>query len=291
MAHQRKLIRDAVILALTGSTAPTYPTAAGARIFNNRVALWPTRLLEQGPCISLYAIDEKTKDESKNTAPRKLKRDLNLGVEALIQASPSGDVDDQIDALCVQIEREMHRDPTFGGVCVDSILSGTDIEVSAEGKTEIGNVRLTYLVTYHTLAPDPADVTLDNFNSAQVRTNLANEVDPDEEAEDEIDLVYALRSDLLEEDPTFDTARFDKDVAAIFFWLNVNVLPPAPLDWELKIMSPAEAEHLTATGTLEAEDQVILELPVAGALATGAWRADLFVGGILKKSHRFTITE
>lgn len=171
MAHQRKLIRDAVLLALTG-VGPAFATAAGARVYNNRVAAWPLRLLELGPCLSVYAVEESTEPSSRTTAPKRLQRNLQLAVEGAVVAGPGGDVDDSIDALCVEVERAMHRDPTFGGTCGESILASTAIEVTSEGKTEIGNVRLVYDVTYYTLAPDPADVALDDLELLEANIDL-----------------------------------------------------------------------------------------------------------------------
>lgn len=185
MAHRRKLIRDAVLLALTGP-GPTYPTPAGARVFNNRVTAWPVRLLDLGPCVSLYAIDEQSK--LLETAPRRYKRTLELAIEAAAKAGPGGDVDDTLDEVCVAIERRMDADPTFGKVCGDSVLSSTDIEVAREGDTEIGNVRLVYDVTYYTFAPDPADVDeLDDLETIGGAMNPGADVDEDDQPQNEVD--------------------------------------------------------------------------------------------------------
>ncbi len=165
MAHRRKEIRDAVIAALLGEDAPTsYPTLAEDRVVNNRVSAWPVRLLSLGPAISVYAVEEGVVPASKQTAPKRLERQLQLAIEAAVVASPAGDVDDTCDAIAVEIERVMHADPTFGGLCGESILVQTDIEVNGDGATEVGNIRLLYEVTYYTNAPDEADVPLDDLH-------------------------------------------------------------------------------------------------------------------------------
>ncbi len=162
MPHQRKLIRDAVLLAIKG-VSPSFNTEADGRVFNNRTAVWPVRLLELGPCISIYAVDEESVGDLE-ASPKQLKRKLQLAIEAAVIAGPGGDVDDAIDAICLEIEDAMHIDPTFGGVCSESDYQSTAIEVSSEGSTEIGNVRLVYDVTYYTDAvSEDEEATLDDL--------------------------------------------------------------------------------------------------------------------------------
>lgn len=182
MAHQRKLIRDAVKAALIG-TAPGYATAAGARVESQRVFAWKENQL---PAISVYTVEEPVDPSSRNTAPRTLKRNLQLAIECAVKAGTN--VDDAIDALAEQVERAMHFDETFGGVCGDSILSATDIEVATEGGLLVGMCRLLYAVTYNTGAPEAEDLELDNFESAGIRTNLSNGQDVEDEPLNEVEL-------------------------------------------------------------------------------------------------------
>lgn len=178
MAHQRKLIRDAVKAALIAEG-----TDAGTRVINNRTGVWPIRLLEQGPACSVYAVEEAVIPDSKNTSPKKLSRILTLAIEGAVLAAPAGDVDDAIDELALQIERAMHRDQTFGDTCGKSTLTGTLIEITTEGETEIGNVRLAYDVEYFTHAPERADVELDNLKLAQGPIKLPITQDDDDDTE------------------------------------------------------------------------------------------------------------
>lgn len=169
MAHQRKLIRDAVLAALVDATD------AEARVFNNRIAAWPVRILQDGPAISVYAVSEEVDPGgARNSSPKKLNRVLQLGIEGVAVASGSGDVEDTLDELALQIERAMHRDQTFGDTCGTSTLVDTHLEVAENGETEIGNIRLLYEVEYFTHAPERADVELDDLLLMRGNTNLEN---------------------------------------------------------------------------------------------------------------------
>ena len=91
MSHERQQIRDAVVAQLKG-TAPTYRTAAGARVFKTRMV--PIRTAEL-PALNVY-VDSETVD-TKSSAPVELTRTVVVAVEGWVSASD--DVDDALDDL------------------------------------------------------------------------------------------------------------------------------------------------------------------------------------------------
>lgn len=174
--HQRQIIREAVRDRLLGSN-----TVAEDRVFKSRVL--PYGELEL-PAIAVYSRTEPVDPDSKNTAPRELTRNLQLVIEGVVKLSE--DVDDALDALALEIERAVDRDPTFGGAASDAILSSTDVTIEEDGDQPTGVVILTYTITYYTQAPEAEDVPLDEFRTADIRHNLGGAVHPDNEARDRV---------------------------------------------------------------------------------------------------------
>lgn len=183
--HPRQAIREAVKAQLVG-TAPSYRTLAADRVFETRVIpLQRTQL----PAVMVYTLKEPIDPASRKTSPRRLKRELELMIEGVVEAGDN--VDDAMDALAAQIECAMNFDARLGLALVDdSLLSDTEMEVGTEGQKLIGLVRLTYAVTYYTHAPD-ADCapTLAEFEQANVEWSLRNaQPNPNDRTKDEIDL-------------------------------------------------------------------------------------------------------
>lgn len=176
MAHQRQVIREAVKAQLLGRTA------AGPRVFETREL--PLKRLEL-PALSVYALEEAVDAASASTAPRELKRRLQLAIEGVVVLG--ADIDDALDALALQVERAVDADETFGGAASDSILTSTEIGIKTEAERPTGHIRLTYAVTYFTDAPAAADQpTLQDFLTADVKTNLSGTTAPGNQAEDRV---------------------------------------------------------------------------------------------------------
>lgn len=174
--HQRQLIREAAKAALLGKTA------AGDRVYETR--LIPYRRLEL-PALAVYALEEEVDSESARTAPRELARDLDLAIEGVVL--PGENVDDALDALALQVETAIHADETLGGTASDAILTGTEIDILIDGEEEMGVVRLIYRTRYYTYAPDAADVELDDFQTADIRTSLGGAVAEEDQAHDRLE--------------------------------------------------------------------------------------------------------
>lgn len=173
MAHQRQLIRTAAAAALLNRTA------AEERVYATREA--PFKRCEL-PALAVYTLEESVLPDSRSTAPRELTRNLQLAVVGVVELNEK--VDDAVDELALEVERAMARDAWLGDTCVDSILASTEIGIDEAAKRPTGMVRLVYSVTYRTYAPEAEDTPLDDFRTADVRTNLGGAVNPTNEAED-----------------------------------------------------------------------------------------------------------
>lgn len=161
MAHPRKLLRQAVAALLAGAS-----TAAAARVYATRVA--PVRK-DQLPAIAVYTEDEEVDPDTFQTAPRELKRDVDLVIEGYVAHSAAVPVDDAMDNLAEQIEAAMDGDRWLDGTAGESVLARTETGIADPNSDPlIGVVRLTYTVTYRT---SPTAPTLTNdFNTVDVKT-------------------------------------------------------------------------------------------------------------------------
>lgn len=157
--HQRTVIRRAVRDFLKGKTA------AGNMVEATRRDKYRQNEL---PAIAIYTPADDVDEDSKDTSPRELKRDLTVRIVGRVKDSER--VDDVMDALALEIENVMHADPYLGGVAGDSILRGTEVGIDDEGERPIGVITLTYSVTYRTAAP--AAPELDDFNTADTKYDV-----------------------------------------------------------------------------------------------------------------------
>jgi hypothetical protein len=79
-------------------------------------------------------------------------RELSLSVEVYVRVNER--FDDDIDALCVQIEEALAADYTLNGLVKDTILSSTEIDFDGEAEKPVGVARLTYTIRYVTTIGD-----------------------------------------------------------------------------------------------------------------------------------------
>lgn len=158
MAHQRKLIRDAVVAMLVAAN-----TAAADRVTGSRVdPLEPSEL----PTLSVYTLSEDVDSNSVTNAPRRLDRHLKLEIAGWVAHSDQVSVDDAMDALAEQIEAAMDSDRYLRSTCGESILESCEMSIVEEdGRSDplVGVVTLTYAVTYRTWPATAA--TPDDFNT------------------------------------------------------------------------------------------------------------------------------
>jgi len=177
MPHPRQLIRDAAKTALVNTTA------AADRVFTTRLTPFRAPVL---PAIGIWTLEEDVDPESAKTAPRELKRHPRLAIEAVLRNASDGDIDDQLDDLALEIEKAIAADDTLGHTASDCWLMKTEFEFGNQGDMEIAVARLIFYVTYFGYAPDAADVTVDDLKTIDAKYDLANAVDPGNQAEDKL---------------------------------------------------------------------------------------------------------
>ena len=171
MAHQRKLIRQAVAALLVSAN-----TSAAARVSTTRVEPIQARAL---PAISVYTLSEQLDAaQSAQSAPRELTRELRLEVAAWVAHSDAFPVDDAMDALAEQIEAAMDSDRYLGGSAAECIYDGTEMQVVDEdGHSDplIGIVTVAYTVTYRT-SPAVIGGDIQDFLTVDAKQTIAGGV-------------------------------------------------------------------------------------------------------------------
>lgn len=153
--HQRQIIREKIRELLLQKTW------AEKRVFSNRSAsLFESEL----PAILLYTRDESARQFTE--APRQLRRQLNLSIQAICRLQDQ--VDDYLDQLALQIESVFNANPFLDGTVADTLLTATEVEISSEGNMPIGSITLNYQVEYYQYTPEePADS--DEFAVAEIQ--------------------------------------------------------------------------------------------------------------------------
>jgi hypothetical protein len=137
MAHVRQQIRSQMATLLTSGVA-----LVSSRVYNSRVyPLTEAKL----PAITVYAGAEQS---SLMTLGRKtLMRTLTVNVD--VYALATANLDNDLDAICVQVE-EVAADFTLNGLAKTTVLSGTEIDFSGEAEQPVGVARLNFSVEYCT---------------------------------------------------------------------------------------------------------------------------------------------
>lgn len=158
MAHQRKIIRHAIVALLTDATS------AAGRVEATRVD--PNKK-GQLPAIGVYSSSEDS--EANGTEPRELAREVKIQIAGWV-AEGAEKADDLMDDLAEQIESAMDADRYLGGAAAESVLVSTSTEVSGEGDPKVGVIVMTYSVTYYTVAATGG--VSDEFLRADVTTQV-----------------------------------------------------------------------------------------------------------------------
>ncbi len=146
MTHPRQLIRHHVRGLLLNKTL------AQSRVFAHRIHAFFEREL---PCIMITTPHETANQFLE--APRELKRELTLALQAIVQMVDG--VEEHLDVLAQQIESLMHADPFLGGCASDSLLSETEMEILTEGRLPLGFINLQYKIWYYTYVPTQQELT------------------------------------------------------------------------------------------------------------------------------------
>jgi hypothetical protein len=157
LTHPRTTIRNLFTAALATPNIGQFPTSAGARVFPSRAAPMQEKDL---PAIAVYARSETVNEGSQGAdgfGP--ISRTLTIVVE--IYADENETVDDELDAICAEVEVALRNIESSGnGVIESSRWRSTEIALgtwsSGSGARTFGVATLTYAVTYSTEPSIPA---------------------------------------------------------------------------------------------------------------------------------------
>jgi hypothetical protein len=141
--HLRKQIRDDVVATLTGLAttganvvrAPFYPQGAAAKL----------------PGLAIRSGEEEPTDEG---PARFVTRAYQVVIEVAIQATQ--DLDDQLDAILVEVEQALRTDPSRGGLAIDTIYEATgQPEYDEDQGKPVAFLPITYRILYRVREDDP----------------------------------------------------------------------------------------------------------------------------------------
>jgi hypothetical protein len=136
MSHARTQIRQAVIALLKGNTS------AGNNVFEARVYPIDDPKL---PALLVYTKLE-TLGEQSMSRPRTQQRELRLSIEVYVKAR--GKVDEDTDALALEIEQLIAADVTLGGLVKDMVLDTTETQFSDDGERPVAVAVMNYVILY-----------------------------------------------------------------------------------------------------------------------------------------------
>jgi hypothetical protein len=140
MAHVRKQLRDLVIAGLKTDVA-----AFANRVDNVRGY---SRNTDKLPCAEVSTPNEQS---SGVTIDGMITRNIELSV--VIRVNGSGDVEDQCDALAVNIEKSVFR--TALPMCKELTPESMGFEYEGEGETRVARMELSWSAIVLTFEADP----------------------------------------------------------------------------------------------------------------------------------------
>lgn len=142
MAHVRKQIRDKISQLLSSGVSLVSSRVYGSRVY----PLTEAKL----PAITVYTGGEAS--ELNTMGLKTLSRTLSVSVDVYARATQT--LDDDLDAICVQVESAIASQYTLNGLSKNTVLSSTDIDFSGDAEQPVGVARLTFDVLYHTSIDD-----------------------------------------------------------------------------------------------------------------------------------------
>lgn len=142
--HVRRQIREAAGALLVGLTT------TGSRVSQSRMRPRTDALL---PALLVETNEEAITPHSIGT---QLQRELTLTVRGV--AKGTGDVDDTLDAIALEVETAIAAGPTFGGLASQCALQRINVDFDDSTDKPVGVVTLDYQVTYFTNAASPGSI-------------------------------------------------------------------------------------------------------------------------------------
>lgn len=144
MAHVRKSIRDRFEARLKSQVS-----LVRRRVFASRVYPIDASKL---PAITVYTGSEASGLHNMASGTPDLMRTLSVTVDCYVRVTET--FDDDVDAICVQIEEAIANDFTVNGFAKDAVLTSTDIDFSGDAEQPVGIARMTFVVRYITAIND-----------------------------------------------------------------------------------------------------------------------------------------
>jgi len=142
MSHVRQQIRDRIATILTSGV-----TLVSSRVYKTRV--YPLSQAKL-PAVTVYVGAESS--ILMTMGVKTLMRDLEVSIDVYENANAS--LDDNLDAIAVQIEETIGADFTLNGLAKQSVLTSTSIDFSGETEQPVGIARLTFTIRYITSVDD-----------------------------------------------------------------------------------------------------------------------------------------
>lgn len=162
--HPRKAIRARAISLLTGNI--TYNSQA-VPIYQSRALPWFSVEL---PAIGVYMNEESSDD--RESAPRINYRELLLVTEIVARETLETVTDDLFDAIAKQIEDIFAVDPYLNRTADDNMYTGMKIAMERDGDKIISGMPMSWKVEYRDFAPDPANIPLEDLDTANTKIDV-----------------------------------------------------------------------------------------------------------------------
>lgn len=140
MAHVRKQLRDLVIAGLK-----TDVPAFGGRVDPVRGFARNTNKL---PCAEISTPNEQATGTSMDGLVTR-----NIELSVVLRVNGAGDVEDQCDALAVQVEKSVFR--TALPMCKELTPESMGLEYEGEGETRIARMEISWSAIVQTFESDP----------------------------------------------------------------------------------------------------------------------------------------
>jgi len=137
MTHERTTIRNAIVTQLINASI----TGVGSNVFPTR---FKPVFKNKMPLITVYTLSEDVVDNSKAV---RFDRELTVLVEAYEEDSATTRTDEGLDNLAEEIEDALKD---FKPNCKTIDLVRTEIGIDSDSDTQIGVVRLIYIIRYST---------------------------------------------------------------------------------------------------------------------------------------------
>ena len=145
MPHLRQQIREAVAAQVTGLTT------TGARVRQSR--MYPQTAADL-PCLLVHSNDtEQIAPADQGTLQQ---RDLPIVIRGLAKGGAT--LDDTLDAIALEVETAMAANPWLSGKAHASRLTAIDVNFDDSTDKPVGEIQLSYLVTYFTQAGTPGTI-------------------------------------------------------------------------------------------------------------------------------------